>query len=522
MTGLDWNTKQMPKLETVRNKLKTIEELSEHAVQARARGQRVVLCHGVFDLLHMGHVRHLESARREGDILLVTLTADKFVHKGPGRPIFGEQIRAEMLAAIQYVDGVAINYNATSEPVLEVVKPDIYVKGSDYENPEDDISGNIVQEREIAEKFGGRLSFTRDVTYSSSTLINRHLNIYDPPLQDYLSRLRNESGLTSLLELIERVKDYRVLLVGDAIIDEYQYVAPLGKSPKENMIATLFESREIFAGGVFAAANHVASFCKEVEVLSVLGDDDDFHALVDESLKPNVKFKPLIRDNSPTTKKCRFVDNSMRKLFEVYSMNDRPVEPELRSRLEDVISERAGDFDLVIATDFGHGMITGSTPKLLASNAKFFAVNAQSNSANMGFNLVTRYPHADYICIDAPEARLAAGDKFAPLSDVAQSFLSNQLNCARIIITQGMNGCLTFEGGIGTRHIPVFTKTAIDTVGAGDAFLAVTSPLVAAGGSMEHVGFIGNAAGAMKVGIVGHRQSVEKVDLIKFVTALLK
>ena len=135
---------------------------------------------------------------------------------------------------------------------------------------------------------------------------------------------------------------------------------------------------------------------------------------------------------------------------------------------------------------------------------------------------MTKYSQADYICIDAPEARLAAGDKFATLSDIAENFLSDSLDCTRIIITQGMNGCLTFESGVGTIHIPVFTKTAIDTVGAGDAFLAVTSPLVAAGGSMQHVGFIGNAAGAMKVGIVGHRKSVEKVDLVKFITALLK
>ena len=508
--------------EPPRSKVKTIDDLSRAASVARAKGQRVVLCHGVFDLLHMGHIRHLESARGQGDVLFVTLTADRFVNKGPGRPIFGEQIRAEMLAAIQYVDSVAVNHSATSEPVLNTIQPDVYVKGSDYENSEDDISGKIVSEREAVERYGGRIFFTRDITFSSSTLINRHLNIYDPPLRDYLNVLRDNGGLDSLLELIERVKDYRVLLVGDAIIDEYQYVAPLGKSPKENMIATLFESNELFAGGVLAAANHVATFCKEVEVISVLGENDSYREFICDSLKPNVKLSPLFREDAPTTRKCRFVDNSMRKLFEVYSMKDAPIETRLRSRFEDIIRKRAGDFDLVIATDFGHGMISGGTPRLLAEHAKYFAVNAQSNSANMGFNLVTKYSQADYICIDAPEARLAAGDKFATLSDIAENFLSDSLDCTRIIITQGMNGCLTFESGVGTIHIPVFTKTAIDTVGAGDAFLAVTSPLVAAGGSMQHVGFIGNAAGAMKVGIVGHRKSVEKVDLVKFITALLK
>jgi rfaE bifunctional protein nucleotidyltransferase chain/domain len=124
-------------------KIKTIEELGEIARAAQSQGRTVALCHGVFDLVHLGHIRHIQAARNEGDIVMVTVTADRYVNKGPGRPIFPENMRAEMLASLANVDWVAINRTSSAEPILDTVRPDIYVKGSDYENPEDDITGKI-------------------------------------------------------------------------------------------------------------------------------------------------------------------------------------------------------------------------------------------------------------------------------------------------------------------------------------------------------------------------------------------
>ena len=129
---------------------------------------------------------------------------------------------------------------------------------------------------------------------------------------------------------------------------------------------------------------------------------------------------------------------------------------------------------------------------------------------------------ADYICIDAPEARLALRDRFRDLGELMQGPLREQVACDHIVVTHGQNGCHTFSMTAGLGRVPVFTRKVVDTVGAGDAFLSVTAPLVAAGLDMELVGIVGNAVGAMKVGIVGHRESVERVPLLKFLTALLK
>jgi rfaE bifunctional protein nucleotidyltransferase chain/domain len=509
--------------ETPRDKVKPVTELAAIVNRLRQSGKTVVQAHGTFDLLHIGHVRHLEAARTLGDVLVVTMTADQFVNKGPGRPVFSEVLRAEMLANLQCVDWVAINPEPDAVNAITTIRPAIYVKGQDYEKPDTDVTGRIVAERNAVEAHGGRIHFTQEVMYSSTELLNRHFNVFEPAVARHLNGLRAEGGLAESLALIERIRDYHVVLVGDAIIDEYQYALPMGKPPKESVIAGRYQDREIFAGGVFAAANHVASFCKKVDVITCLGAIDSHEDLVRATLRPNVELHTLRRPGAPTTLKRRFVDpTSMRKLFELYVMDDSPLPAEMQAELDQRISELAPAADVVIATDFGHGLIGSSAVQTLAEFARFLAVNTQSNSANMGYNLITRYPKADYICIDAPEARLGISDRTSPIGEVARRIVEEHVECSNIIITHGRNGCVTHRLGGDTHTIPAFARNVVDTVGAGDAFLSVTAPLVAAGGRMDRVGFIGNVVGALKVEIVGHRKPVEKAALIKGVTALLK
>jgi len=508
-----------------RGKIVTIDELAAIVLRLRNEGKKVVQAHGAFDLLHLGHVKHLESAKKYGDILIVTLTADRFVNKGPNRPVFTEQLRAEMLAALSVVDWVAINPSPDAVPALLAIKPNVYAKGQDYVNPEGDITGKITEERRAVESTGGSIVFTQEMTFSSSELLNRNFNLYEPHLKAHLDNLRAHDGLAEVLDIIERVKDMRVLVVGDAILDEYHYVIPMGKSAKENMIATRYQDRELFAGGVFAAANHVASFCKEVEVVTVLGEKDerDYIPFIKQSLKPNVRLSVITRPDAPTTRKRRFVDPSyMRKLFEVYFMNDEPLTRDIAEKLNVSLARKLPDFDVVISTDFGHGMIVPSTVDVLTHKSRFLAVNTQSNSANMGYNLIMKYPRADYVCIDANEARLAVSDKVSPVEEVISKLLPEHIKCEKFIITHGKHGCITHARGDIVHTIPAVTKSVVDTVGAGDAFLAVTSPMVAVGAPLHRIGFIGNVVGALKVAIVGHQRSVEKPDVVKSVTALLK
>ena len=292
------------------------------------------------------------------------------------------------------------------------------------------------------------------------------------------------------------------------------------------MIATLLQNSETFAGGVFATANHAASFCNRVDILTGLGgpEEENFEDLVRSSLRPNINLMPIYRHGAPTTLKTRFVEHTyLRKLFEVYSMDDTPLKLDEQQQVDARLEACIRDYDVVIVNDFGHGLIAQSTIDILTKRARFLAINTQINAGNNGFNLITKYSRADYVCLDVPEARMAVHDKIASVEAVCGELLPSQIDCPNIIVTHGKSGCFAYQrDNNGVVHIPALTQQVVDTVGAGDAFLAVTAPMVAADGDIALIGFVGNIAGAVKVGIVGHRNFVEKSVVQKYATTLLK
>jgi len=504
-------------------KVLPLPTLGAVAAELRARGRSIVLAHGTFDLLHIGHVRHLQAARRHGDVLVVTITGDAFINKGPGRPVFPEALRSEMLASLAIVDYVGIVAGPDALPAIDAIKPDVYVKGQDYRNPEGDITGRIVAERDAAEQYGGRVIFTEEITYSSTELINQYLNIFDPPTREHLDYLRQNGVARQIDELMERMASLNVLVIGEAIVDEYRYVLPMGKAPKENIIATRLQDREIFMGGAVATANNAAAFCASVELLTLIGERDSYEQSLRDALRPNVSMRCLVRRGAPTIHKSRYVDPALfRKLFEVYQIDDAPLSPRDEGRLCEMFRDAVQGVDLVIVNDFGHGMIGDKLITAIVEQAPFLAINAQTNSANMGFNLISRYPRADLVCVDALEARLASKDRTGELTHIINKALPGMIKCDRFMVTNGRHGSLTYQRGDIVRSIPAFPSKVVDTMGAGDAVLAVAAPLVAAGAALDLVGFIGNVVGAQKVAIVGHQRSIDRVAVLKALTALLK
>src|SRR5476649_2476442 len=141
--------------EKTSKKILPLKEIAKRIEEVKAKGKKVVQCHGVFDIVHLGHIRHFNMAKKEGDVLLVTLTADKYVKRGPGRPIFNEQLRAEYLASLSMVDYVGIVNAETATESLRILKPNFYAKGQDYKNHKQDITGKISEEEEAVKSIGG-------------------------------------------------------------------------------------------------------------------------------------------------------------------------------------------------------------------------------------------------------------------------------------------------------------------------------------------------------------------------------
>jgi rfaE bifunctional protein nucleotidyltransferase chain/domain len=499
-----------------------LAELSERLAVLRSDGKKIVLCHGVFDLLHPGHLRHLQAARTRGDVLVVTVTPDHFVAKGPGRPVFNERLRAESLAALQCVDYVAVNEWPTAVETIQLLRPHAYVKGSDYRDRERDITGGISREEAAVRGVGGELSFTSELTLSSTELLNQYYNVYPEDAQRFLDDFKRSYSADAVIERLQRLRDLKVVVVGDAIIDEYHYCVPIGKSPKEAIVSTRYVREESFAGGILACANHVAGFCDDVHLVTCLGAENSREEFIRSHLRPNVRPQFFSRPGAPTIVKRRFIwEPFLTKMFEISLMEDADLPPALESEVFGYFKDTLGQYDVVIVADYGHGFLNPRLATAIAETASFLAVNTQANSANLGFNLITKYPRADYVCIDEPEIRLAMHDRWSPVRDLAEK-VRGLLGSPTISVTRGHLGALTCNENGEQWETPVFSREIVDRVGAGDAYLSVTSPCVATGMPMDLVGFVGNVVGALAVRIVGNRSAVDPVSLYKFITALLK
>ncbi len=504
------------------SKIKDLDELSVILAERREKENlKVVHCHGIFDLVHIGHIRHFKEARGFGDILVVTITPDHLVNKGPGRPVFTESLRLEFLAGLDAVDYVALNRWPTAVKTIACLKPDFYVKGVEYRDVENDVTGKITDEQQAVEDGGGKLVFTDDVVYSSSALINRHLSALPEPVVHFLQSFRERHDFREIQETIERCAALKVLVIGETIIDEYQYCQTMGKSGKEPILAAQYLATERNIGGVLAATNHIAAITPNVTVVSQLGEIDSNEAFVRESLSSSVHPEFLTVKNSPTIVKRRYVEKyPFQKLFEIYVINEHPplqAQHDLRERLATLLP----DFDLVVVTDYGHGMLEDDVVDLLCDKAPYLAVNTQKNAGNHGFNTVSKYRRADFVCISEQELRLDARKRTGNAEELTR-FIADQLSCRGMLVTQGRDGCLCYKHDSGFSRAPALTTNIRDRVGAGDAVFAVASMCSYLGAPNDIVGIIANGVGAQAVETVCNRDAIDKIRLLKYLQHLLK
>jgi rfaE bifunctional protein kinase chain/domain/rfaE bifunctional protein nucleotidyltransferase chain/domain len=503
-------------------KIIDLRELAERSRQLRAEGKRVVMCHGTFDLMHIGHIRHLQRAKQEGDVLLVTVTGDAYVNKGPGRPVFNEQLRAENLAALGCIDFVVINHAVTAVEALHKIRPSIYAKGSDYRSHGEDVTGNITREQEAVEAHGGHIFYTDEITFSSSNLLNEHFGVFDPETSDFLKDFRERWPEKEVHRMIASLSEMNILVVGDAIIDQYHYTTPLGQTGKGSFLAVCYESEEQFAGGAIAVANHIAGFAKSVTLVTGLGAIDSHERFIREKLRENVEPVFFTFTDAPTVTKRRFVDRDLSKLFEVYFFRENSVLGDTEDQVCQWLDAKAAGYDAVVVPDFGNGFISPGMIAVFEAKAKFLAVNTQINSGNRGYHVIHRYRQADFVSLNEPELRMAAHNRHDPLEVVAEE-VGERVRVKYLAVTRGTKGVMMHDRGRKVFHkVPALSTKVVDRVGAGDAFLSLAGLCVAKGLDPEVAAFVGSVAAAIDVQIVCNREPVNPIDLNKYVATLLK
>ena len=353
-------------------------------------------------------------------------------------------------------------------------------------------------------------------------MIESTLDRYPVGIKNFLTSFNEKYDFSGIRKNLDDLKGLKVLVVGDGIVDEYHYCEPMGKSTKANIIVNRYLENEVFAGGAFAIANHVSSLCSEVQLVTLLGKEDSREGFISKNLKPNIKPKFFFREDGPTIVKKRYIHNySNQKLFEVNFINDRFIDGDLEEQVLDYFESMVSQYDLVLVSDFGHGFITEKIFSSIEKSAKILAINTQTNAANAGYNLITKYHNPNYVCLDEAEIRLAAQQKHSSIEGIAQG-IRESINAHYLIVTLGKRGSLGVNHEGKVNKTPIFSTQVIDTIGAGDAFFAFTAPCFAQGLPLDLVSFIGNAVGALAVQIVCNKRAVEKDELLNFINTLLK
>jgi len=453
-----------------RRKVKTVDELCA-ALGSRPREKTVIMCHGVFDLVHPGHIRHLVYAKEKADILVASLTADAHITKAQHRPFVPQDLRALNLAALEMVDYVVIDPNPTPLVNIGRLQPDYFAKG--YEYVDGGVHPNTQKEIEVLKSYGGEILFTPgDIVYSSSHLIET-----GPPdiAVEKLLMLLEAEGLdfNRLREILERFEGKEVHVVGDTIVDSLTYTTMIGGMTKTPTPSVRFDNRVDFIGGAAIVAKHLRAAGAKVTFSTVLGDDPLKDFVLEGLASAGVEVLPIIDQARPTTHKNAFVCGDYR-LLKVDTLDNRSITDAQADQISDHL--RLMPVEAVVFSDFRHGIFNRRTiPGLTNAIPRGTFRVADSQVASRWGNIL-EFKGFDLLTPNEREARFSLADQDTGVRPLAAK-LHEESECKTVILKLGDRGVLTCRAGKENDPrtffvVDSFVERVVDAVGAGDALLA--------------------------------------------------
>ncbi len=476
------------------HKIKAADELHQ-ILGPMPREHKAIMCHGVFDVVHPGHVRHLLFAKEKADILIASITADRHIDKGKYRPHVPEDLRAANLAAFEMVDYVVIDQNKTPLHNLSVIQPDFFAKG--YEYQAGGVHPRTAEEMAALEAYGGQVIFTPgDIVYSSSRLID-----LEPPEIKYekLQTVMERSGFgfDDLRSTVQAMPDHKIHVVGDTIIDSLTQCAMIGGQTKTPTISVLHERRTDYVGGAGIVAKHMQSAGCDVTFSTVLGDDDLREFALDDLRAAGVTVREVVDSTRPTTNKNAIVVGGYR-LLKIDTLDNRSIDNDVLDSLVGGI--RDVPTDAVVYSDFRHGMFNKRTiPSFVEALPQNVFTVADSQVASRWGN-ITQFKGFDLITPNEREARFALADQDSGVRALS-SDLYDAAQCKVLILKLGDRGVLTCQSGNHESSdsflsVDSFAGRVVDAVGAGDALLAYATLAMMVSGSPAQATILGSLAAA--------------------------
>lgn len=492
-------------------KILTRDRLALLREQARQQERVVVQCHGCFDIVHPGHIRHLQHAAKQGDLLLVSITADAVMNKGDGRPLFPQDLRAENLAALDCVDWVYVNPDPTAESLLELTRPDVYIKGREYEGNDDP---RFRAERDTVERHGGRIIFSSgDVVFSSTALIAA-MERRENPFQARLRQLVESKGMTAprLEGLVDAFSGRRVAVFGETIIDTYVICDRPDIAGEAPVISLRPLEQTSYDGGAAIIARHLAALGARPTLVTALPTSTQASALCERLQSEGVDVR-WIDSDGPMLEKQRFLVGSQ-KVMKLDLVRPIVCDAASRNDMRGLAAELAEECEGAILADFGHGLLS---PRTLAElqetlRPKVRVMAGDVSGRRSGLMAMHRM---DLLCPTEAELRDAVHDYSDSLNAVVWKLMT-LTKAQNVLVTMGPDGLIAFDRLPGAdkmrgwdsrvrgEHVPAMTTHALDQLGCGDALLATATLALIAGGSVTDAGFLGSLAASHQAGRIGN------------------
>lgn len=492
-------------------------------VRSKFKTKSIVLVHGVYDVLHIGHIEYFKEAKKNGDILVVSVTANEFVNKGINRPYFDEKNRILLLNELSEVDYTVLSTETSAVKIIKNLKPDFYVKGPDYKVDANDKAGNLKIEKNEVEKYGGKLKFTSGKLFSSTKALNSNFEEFKVLEKIKLLNSSNKINVTDIIKdfniSLNKISKEKILVVGETIFDNYFYSDSLGTPSKENILSVNFLKKDEYIGGTLPVALNIANLSNNV-TFATLYKNEKFKKKIIKKINKKLDVKFFYQKNFKEIKKNRFIDiNTKSKFFEFYEFNNYEF---YNSKLEIFLRRNLKKYDKVVVCDFGHGMFNENIIKILEKNSKFLCVNTQTNSGNRGYNLFKKFSKANLLVLDEPEIRLGMLKRYKSLDWIIKS--KELKNYKNLVITRGIKGLMIRDQNSkkGFYTFPALNTKALDTMGAGDAAYAYACMFVNSTKNKLLIGLLSSISGAIKTTIIGHEKFIEKTQVLRTLEAIVK
>ena len=488
----------------------------------KKRGLKISMCHGCFDLLHLGHIDHLIESKNLSDILVVSVTSDKYVNKGLNRPFFKLAERMESLAALSCVDYIIPSNSESAIESLKTVKPNFYCKGPDYKLIKNDTTKKIKKEISELKKFKGKFYITKSKQFSSSKLVNNSY-LYNSEQLNFLKKIKKKKSFAEISKIVQQFKKIDITIIGESIIDVYQKCNPVGKSGKEPTLIFSNEKNFTFLGGALAISKNISEFVNKVNLISYLGSTKKYLKFIKKKLNSNINYKYILKKKSPTIEKKRLIETySNKKIICIYDFNDTYLDKSAEKKIIDLIDKSLKKNTILLIADYGHGLITKNIIKKINTSKNFKLLNCQLNASNTGLNLINNYNKPDILIMNEAEIRYEMKNRQNSL-EILMKEIVQKIKTNYVFVTRGSKGSICYNK-IKNKfyYCPGFANNVVDKVGAGDSMLAIIALTLFLTKDEELALFLSSIAASEIVAFLGNEKNIKRLNYLRNLEILLK